>query len=235
MRVRDGSDDGEAKAKAVLRAGPVDPEAFEGLDELVDPLLIERWASQPGVASLGSSTTTTAPSSTSQNAPFAIFGSCMRSHGEPQFQNPIVSGKTVGFQVTPSLGISTPRYARAAAACRRYLPPGPPPPPGMQQITQAAEVDYLKAVACVRNHGFPSVPDPTFIGRRRPCKRAEYLQELVQLSTGGCNLPKADRCSVAIQRLTAQFRVAPSVIRVAFGTSYWGLRGLEGSCNSVLQ
>ena len=34
----------------------------------------------------------------------------------------------------------------------------------MQQITQAVEIDYLKAVACIHNHGFPSVPDPTFIG-----------------------------------------------------------------------
>ncbi len=99
--------------------------------------------SQPGVASLGSSTTTTVPSSRSQNAQFAIFGSCMRSHGEPQFQNPIASGKTVTFQVTPSLGIGTPRYAQAAAACRRYLPPGPPPP-GMQQITQADEARLLE-------------------------------------------------------------------------------------------
>jgi hypothetical protein len=120
-------------------------------------------SSQAGVASLGSSTTTTVRSATSQNAQFAIFGSCMRSHGEPQFQNPIASGKTVTFQVTPSLGIGTPRYAQAAAACRRYLPPGPPPP-GMQQISQAVETDYLKAVACIHTHGFPSVPDPTFIG-----------------------------------------------------------------------
>ena len=36
----------------------------------------------------------------------------------------------------------------------------------MQQITQADETDYLKAVACIRAHGFPSVPDPTFTGSR---------------------------------------------------------------------
>jgi len=33
-----------------------------------------------------------------------------------------------------------------------------------QQITQADEADYLKAVACLHTHGFPSVPDPTFTG-----------------------------------------------------------------------
>ena len=115
----------------------------------------------PRVASVGSSTTTTAPTLMSQNAQFARFGSCMRSHGEPQFQNPMASGKTVSFQVSPSLGIGTPRYAQAAAACRQDLPPGPPPP-GMQQITQADEADNLKAVACIHTHGFASVPDPTF-------------------------------------------------------------------------
>ncbi len=34
----------------------------------------------------------------------------------------------------------------------------------MQQITQAEEADYLEAVACLRTHGFPGVPDPTFTG-----------------------------------------------------------------------
>src|ERR1700722_2072594 len=70
-------------------------------------------SSGPKVASVGSSTSTTVTSS--QDAQFARFGSCMRSHGEPQFQNPIVSGNTVGYQVTPSLGIGTSRYAQATA------------------------------------------------------------------------------------------------------------------------
>ena len=121
-------------------------------------------SSGPGVASDGPSTTTATHSSTSQNAQFARFRSCMRSNGEPHFQNPVASGNTVSFMVTPSLGIGTSRYARAAAVCRRYLPSGFQLPGIMQQLTQADEVDYLKAAACIRVHGFPSVPDPTFSG-----------------------------------------------------------------------
>ena len=34
----------------------------------------------------------------------------------------------------------------------------------MQQISQADEADYLKAVQCIRAHGFPNVPDPAFSG-----------------------------------------------------------------------
>ena len=115
----------------------------------------------PGVASIGSTTTTTAPASTSQKAQFARFGTCMRSHGEPKFQNPIASGNSITFTVSPSLGIGTPRYAHAASDCQPYLPPGVEPP-GIQQITPADKGDYLKAVACIHTHGFPSVPDPTF-------------------------------------------------------------------------
>ena len=90
--------------------------------------------SGPGVASVGSSTTTTMTSPLSQNAQFARFGSCMRSHGEPQFHNPTESGNTVSFMVTPSLGLGTPRYAQAAAVCRRFLPFGIKLPGIMQQL-----------------------------------------------------------------------------------------------------
>jgi hypothetical protein len=124
--------------------------------------------STPGVASTGPSTTTSPPTATSENAQFARFGSCMRSHGEPQFQNPTVNGDTFGFTVSPSLGIGTPRYANAVDACQGYLSfaaqnfVSPDLPPGEERITQADEVDYLKAVACMHSHGFPSIPDPAF-------------------------------------------------------------------------
>ncbi len=120
--------------------------------------------SSPSVASNGSTTTTTAPSSTSRNVQFARFGACMRSHGEPQFQNPIANGNTVTMKITPSLGIGSPRYARAAADCRQYLPLGSVMP-GSQGVTQADQVDYLRAVACMRSQGYPSIPDPTFTAR----------------------------------------------------------------------
>jgi hypothetical protein len=47
------------------------------------------------------------------------------------------------------------------------LPPGTQPnengrqTPG-QTITPADQADYLKAAACIRRHGFPDFPDPTF-------------------------------------------------------------------------
>ena len=147
--------------------------------------------SGPGVASVGSSTTATTQSSTSQNAQLARFGSCMRTHGEPQFQNPVASGNTVSFAVTPSLGIGTPRYAQAAAACRRHLPLGIQVP-GMQQITQADEADYLKAVACIGTHGFPGFPDPTFAGGSVHIKVPKSIDE---------NSPSFQRAVATCRRL----------------------------------
>jgi hypothetical protein len=59
----------------------------------------------------------------------------------------------------------------------------------MQQITQADEVDYLKAVACIRTHGFPSVPDPAFIG-----------------GSVHINVPSIDKNSPSFQRAVATCR-----------------------------
>jgi len=126
--------------------------------------------SVPGIAGAGRPTTTSSLSSASENAQFARFGSCMRAHDEPQFQNPTANGNTLGFTVSPSLGIGTPRYANAVDACERYLSfsaqdfISPSLPPGEQRITQADEVDYLKSVACMRSHGYPGISDPTFSG-----------------------------------------------------------------------
>jgi hypothetical protein len=51
------------------------------------------------------------------------------------------------------------------------LPPGFPPPPNTQSqdkqttgpsLTPADRADYVKAAACMRSHGVPGFPDPTF-------------------------------------------------------------------------
>src|SRR5262249_47620472 len=48
------------------------------------------------------------------------------------------------------------------------LPPGTPPQNTQTQSTQtppippADRLDYLKGAACMRSHGFPDFPDPTF-------------------------------------------------------------------------
>jgi hypothetical protein len=50
-----------------------------------------------------------------------------------------------------------PTVVHAEKACGEYLPPGPPPP-----ITESQRVAAIAYAACMRHHGLPSFPDPTF-------------------------------------------------------------------------
>ncbi len=84
----------------------------------------------------------------------------MRSHGLPEFHNPIVAGRAITFTVTPDEPVHSPQYVRAEAACRDLLSAGLLVPG--QALTVADQVDYLKAVACMRAHGFENFPDPSF-------------------------------------------------------------------------
>lgn len=112
--------------------------------------------SGPGVAALGSTTSTTGASSVSGQAQLDMFGACMRSHGLPEFPNPIKNGNTVTLSRPNS-----PLYPRAEAACRELLPGSLG---SFGTITSADEADYLKAVSCMHAYGFPQMPDPTFSG-----------------------------------------------------------------------
>jgi len=85
----------------------------------------------------------------------------MRSHGVPQFPDPINRGTTLHLQVGPGQAVdpSSPQYQSAEAACSSLAPGGLVP--GAHTITPAERRDYLKAAACVRAHGVADFPDPT--------------------------------------------------------------------------
>jgi hypothetical protein len=108
----------------------------------------------------GSSPGTTAATTTAQNgtpASALAFARCMRSHGIPNWPDPSSRGFFDKSQLQP-LGLSVSRV--------RALEEGPCniPLPSRQAytITPADRTDYLKAGACMRSHGFPDFPDPTF-------------------------------------------------------------------------
>jgi hypothetical protein len=116
-------------------------------------------AGSPGLAG-GAATTsaTTAAAATTQNGPLA-FARCMRSHGLPKWPDPISGGvfdKTTLRQTGYSVG-----QVRAVedGPCNHLLGAVSHQGP---TITAADRVDYLKAAACMRTHGFPGFPDPTF-------------------------------------------------------------------------
>jgi len=70
---------------------------------------------------------------------------------------------SVAIGINPSIS-SNPNFKSAQQACRKLLPGGGPGGEGNHQITPSEQSQYLKAAACIRSHGVPNFPDPTFSG-----------------------------------------------------------------------
>ena len=133
-----------------------------------------------GVAQLPGSTTTTSsqnngsePEGSTAGSP-ARYSACMRSHGVPKFPDPQTgSGGGVNLTIGPGSGIdpSSPQFKAAQKACEKLMPGGKGSASPAQQAK--AQAQMLKFSACMRSHGLPNFPDPTFSGGG------------VQLSIGG--------------------------------------------------
>ena len=114
-----------------------------------------------GVAACGSTnnggTTTNASSQLS-------LSECMRSHGVTNFPDPNAGG---GFSITGSPGSSTvtidgtafggPTFKAAVQTCKLFGGGTAPPP-----VSAAQKKRALAFAQCMRTHGVPSFPDPTF-------------------------------------------------------------------------
>jgi hypothetical protein len=153
------------------------------------------------VASLGSHASKTSTSSTaagssggsgssgSPESQAVAYSACVRAHGVPNFPNPKVS--TNGSEVKVAIGInpsisSNPHFKSAQQACRKLLPGGGPGSGSNHQITPQEQSQYLRAAACIRSHGIPNFPDPTFSGggvhieHQRPNERSPAFKAAVQ-------------------------------------------------------
>jgi hypothetical protein len=93
------------------------------------------------------------------------YATCMHKHGVPNFPEPQISQKGGGVSVRMAVPASiggSPKFKSADQSCRKLLPNGGP---GNQPVVSPAEQSrYLKAAACIRSHGVPNFPDPTFSG-----------------------------------------------------------------------
>jgi len=128
----------------------------------------------------------------SSTGPLAL-SQCMHSHGIKNFPDPSNGG--LSLSTTPGSGTVTaagitfsgPAFETAAKACAKLLPGGggPPPPPTAQQKQQA-----LEFAECMRTHGVPNFPDPTFSTGAGP-KAASQL--------GGVN-PSSPAFKQAVER-----------------------------------
>jgi hypothetical protein len=123
--------------------------------------------SSPGVANVSNSTSTASPSPSSSGGPptqaqlqreqrdATRFAQCMRSHGVP-FPDPTVAPRAF----KNAFNTQSPAFRSAYTVCGHLLPAGRPSNQNTTH-TQAQTVALLAFARCVRNHGFPSFPDPT--------------------------------------------------------------------------
>jgi hypothetical protein len=135
-----------------------------------------------GVASIGSHASKTSTTSStaggtaagpagggesSPDSQAVAYSECMRSHGVPSFSDPQISKSgsevKVAIRVTPAI-TGNPEFKSAQRACAKLLPGGGPGAGPNHQIDPQEQSRYLKAAACIRSHGVPSFPDPTFSG-----------------------------------------------------------------------
>lgn len=110
-------------------------------------LVIACAAALAACGSSGSSAgTTTGPSIAGLK-----FAECMRSRGAPNFPDP-------GGSFPPGIKQS-PAFRSAMQTCNRLEPGGTSTG---KPLTESQRIAALAQVRCIRDHGMPNFPDPTF-------------------------------------------------------------------------
>jgi hypothetical protein len=131
-------------------------------------------SSSPGVAHLSTSTSggsaTSGKSSTpesraSTQQKMVSYSQCMRTHGVPEFPEPteghlLIHSSVHNAQVT-GVNPQSSQFQAAQKVCGKLMPEGGAPSPSQQAKAQESA---LKFSQCMRTHGVPTFPDPTFSG-----------------------------------------------------------------------
>jgi hypothetical protein len=119
-------------------------------------------AVSPGVASVGTTTTTVANHHGGSNAPNGdtelAYAVCMRSHGVPNFPDPSSTG---GFEFGRSVNTSSSSFEAAQTKCQSLIGGGLPAPGTTLHPSAATLALLLKAARCMRAHGVTDFPDPS--------------------------------------------------------------------------
>jgi hypothetical protein len=116
-----------------------------------------------GSSSPTSSTSTAAGAVSAKQTAMVSFSRCMRANGVPNFPD---LSRGMSIQQTPGsftvngVHVNAPAFQSAMRTCRSKLPNGGRPPALNNSQRQAA----LRFSACMRTHGVPGFPDPTFTG-----------------------------------------------------------------------
>jgi hypothetical protein len=123
----------------------------------------------PTVPTAGSQPTPTAASAggsgSSGASPLAeavAYSQCIRSHGVPNFPDPVQTPSGHYGYRTQGIDPNSTAFQGAIQACRAL--PSPWNSSTSQQLTPAQQQAWLNWAQCIRVHGLPDFPDPTFSG-----------------------------------------------------------------------
>jgi hypothetical protein len=107
------------------------------------------------------------PSGSAPSNSQLALAQCMRSHGVPNFPDPTKGPAGEGFSISSTPGSSTltvdtvtfsgPAFVSAEKTCKLFGGGTAPPP-----ISESQKLAAFHFAQCMRKHGVPSYPDPTF-------------------------------------------------------------------------
>jgi hypothetical protein len=170
LGARGGLEGRARRQEGVTRASQLWPALAIGL--VLTVAACASGSKTPRVASVGTGTTTTASqagaSSSGGDTPLAqglAYSQCMRSHGMPNFPDPIPTPSGGYGYLMPrganAISPQSPAYVGAQQACKSLAPQWWT---GGQQLSPAQEQAWLTWAKCIRANGVPSFADPTFSG-----------------------------------------------------------------------
>jgi hypothetical protein len=87
------------------------------------------------------------------------YSDCMRAHGVPNFPDPSAAGGIPFIAAGSGINTLSPAFQGAQLACHTLAPGAHGVSAGMKAATDAR---WLKISRCMRRHGVPDFPDPTF-------------------------------------------------------------------------
>jgi hypothetical protein len=89
------------------------------------------------------------------------YSQCVRSHGVPNFPDPVQTPDGGYGYRTSGIDPNSAAFQGALQACKSL--PSPWNSTG-QELSSAQQQAWLNWATCIRTHGAPSFPDPTFSG-----------------------------------------------------------------------
>jgi hypothetical protein len=95
-------------------------------------------------------------------AKFLAYSQCMRSHGMPNFPDPVTTPSGGYGFLTQGIDPKSPAFRSAGEACNAQAPEGWGT--AGRPLSPAQQQQWLNWAKCVRAHGAPNFADPTFSG-----------------------------------------------------------------------